>query len=69
MFKLFSTDAKLSKHKEFMIRFRDKFEDMTNMLIKYHAIIKSQEKDLKLLKNKNELTMQISNVMNLNIKT
>ena len=69
MFKLFSTDSKLSKHKEFMIRFRDKFEDMTNMLIKYHAIIKSQEKDLKLLKNKNELTMQISNVMNLNIKT
>ncbi len=36
MFKLFSTDAKLIKYKQFMHKFRDRFQDMTNMLIKYH---------------------------------
>ena len=46
MFKLFSTDAKLIKYKQFMHKFRDRFQDMTNMLIKYHETIKSQEKQI-----------------------
>ena len=35
---------KLIKYKQFMHKFRDRFQDMTNMLIKYHETIKSQEK-------------------------